>query len=206
MDFTNMMLSAPGVKKIVEEFDVIQKQDKLYSDNSEIIKLVGEFSIPRKVFIDYAKKNLDMFPDIDTIIRVANKNRGCQYFVSELKKSNEEIIRTLEGMTPQERKRKFGSINLQEFIDARPVYDVDENSPIELKIEYILRFLDRAIIVGNLFPINGQKLFIEISDTIFTNEQILQMIPISEFHVDVDYCEWYLWEDDTLKLAFRYNN
>ena len=117
MDFTNMMLSAPGVKKIVDEFNVIQRQDKLYSDNREI-KLVGEFLIPRKVFIDYAKKNLDMFPDVNTIIRVANKNRGCQYFVSELKKSNEEIIRTLEGMTPQERRRKFGSINLQEFIDA----------------------------------------------------------------------------------------
>lgn len=205
MDFSQVMLSAKGIDKVLEDFDLTYEDEQLKLGNIPI-NVIGIFNIPRKIFIDLVKNNLDKFPNVDTIIKSAKQNPSHIYLVEELRKNANAVITEIEGLSKEQLKARYGNPNMmQAWKEHIRCYDVDENSPIEDKIDYILRFLDKDIFCNNLFPINGQQLFLEISTCIFTNEQILQICSISDFTIEDEYCEWSIDKDDTLILSFNYN-
>ena len=56
------------------------------------------------------------------------------------------------------------------------------------------------------FLLDNKPFLIQIAENLFTTEQILHVISISEFRLVPELCEWDIDEENTLLLQFRHKD
>ena len=201
MDFTQKILAANGVDRLLDRLFLDYDGEKL-SIGNKLIHVKGLFHIPEQALIDLMIRNLDKFQDVDTIFKQYYKNPQCSLAVCRSALADKQMIDIAEAM----KKDTKDDESIQDLKSRYYLVTTTENSSIEQKLKYLFYFFGNDIVKNKTLLINGQKLLISTNNKCIVTDQILQMIPISAFTLDVDNCRWSLYYDDTLEIHFLFND
>ena len=196
-------------KNALKHFNCKIVDDVVVYKNQKIVMVEGRFDINTNVE-KFLVQHYDSF-NFDVVFQAIKENPECLSFIEMLKQSFDTYIDDIKNM-PIEDLERLPLLNIDEtinhFKEKVQIFNnaLSKNSWLT-KAEklYIISVFTRFKIVDQL-KLNDKRCFLyfDYPNWVSMNEEILTLVGLEDFELDIDYCDWSLDKDDTLILNFKY--
>ena len=176
-----MIENISGFDKMVDHFPIEKRGNDYFStEDNKKVEFTGCFCLPFDVFAKLVEENRDRFSDVD-------------YFVDAMQKP------PIKGIV------KLFCKEMQPYYPNRK-YKVTREDSVYDKLYSVFIFFNNPVFIKEGFLLDNKPFLIQIAENLFTTEQILHVISISEFRLEPEFCEWDIDEENTLLLQFRHKD
>ena len=180
---------------LVSKFSLTKKGNAYYSNYQEV-EFVCQFDISYELFVELVENNLNRFSDLDYYIDKMHSDSEVRELVELIKSHMNEQIKNMK------KSNDYATRDIANTLESQS-YDADKNSSVAEKLHCIFLYFGTEIMINDDFLLDDKPFLVSRpSNIVCTTEQILNLVPLSEFRLDIHRCNWDLDEPNVIILNF----
>lgn len=187
--------TAARFNSLAAKFSLTKKGNAYYSNYQEV-EFICQFDISYELFVELVENNLNRFSDLDYYIDKMHSDPAVRELVELVKSHMNEQIKNMK------KSNDYATRDIANTLESQS-YDADKNSSVAEKLHCIFLYFGTEIMINDDFLLDDKPFLVSRpSNIVCTTEQILNLVPLSEFRLDIHRCNWDLDEPNVIILNF----